>query len=238
MRQKVKYKSSCCVISSMVKRNWALKQVRKLPLARRVLLSRAKKGRKHVITTVPISKDDLLRKPVYFHTAKRPNDPPEPRSSWAFFMEFPYHDKFLHKYRFRIKSFADVGCALAQGAPGTVASQKVLRPGTLVQGVDIYPYNPEYGKAPFVPLLHNISRAPLSARFTGKIFPKNARTLPRFDVIRFANVASHMTPDEVRASLRNLHASLNEGGFLLGASRSGEFILQKKGAGFLLVADF
>ncbi len=180
------------------------------------------KKKARVIRTVPVTMEELLTKPIYFQAgAKKAQQ--NKSSSFAFKNKYRMHDSFLSRYKGKIKVFADIGCALNQGAPATQASKKALGAGSKVYAVDIFPLPKGHKPVNFIPVIHSIVK--------GKL-PQQC------DAIRMANLSNHLTPEENRAALIHVHASLREGGFLLGARLDDQFILQKRGAGFRIVARF
>lgn len=142
------------------------------------------------------------------------------------------HSSFLRKNRGHIRVFADIGCAIACGAPTTINAKRVLGKESKVFAVDIVDLEqlgPEtkqkLGRGKVTPLAHSISKEPLPFKC---------------DAIRFANVSYYMTQSDRRKALVNIWRSLKNGGYLLGAevklSRgSYQFVLRKKGRGFEII---
>ncbi|VVC00266.1 Uncharacterised protein [uncultured archaeon] len=179
------------------------------------------------IRTQPISIESLLDSQIYFHSELKTRSPSPPghRTSFVYKARFRLHEKFLSKYRGGIKVFADIGCALAQGAPSTTEAGKALGPDAKIYAVDVFPLPSNMEPKGFIPVVHSISESRLPFNF-------------QCDAIRLANVARHMTRHQNMNALRNIHESLREGGFLLGATHDHEFILQKSGEGFQLVVEW
>ena len=108
-------------------------------------------------------------------------------------------NKFLRDIREKVHSFADIGCALAKGAPTTVFAKSILGDKVEVLAVDIEGNfsNPELRKIGIEPVKHNIVRAPLKKKV---------------DVIRFSGVSVHMSAKERDRALKNIFQSLKWGG--------------------------
>lgn len=104
-------------------------------------------------------------------------------------------------------SYADVGCAVAEGAPAVVLAAETLRRGGLVEtvhGTDIV-----------------VASRELVAHMRGEyhinLYSSNpvCRPLPmRYDVILLANVHRHLVQADQETLLRHLAASLNTQGLL------------------------
>ena len=132
----------------------------------------------------------------------------------------PWHNSFFREKRSEIKTFADVGCALTQGAPTTVEAREILPRKTRVLAIDMIGDfdDPALRSQGIEPLKHSILKGPL---------PQTV------DAIRLAGVTPYLTGSERRRALVNSHASLNEGGFLMG----NHHIYRKSGRGFELIAE-
>jgi SAM-dependent methyltransferase len=145
---------------------------------------------------------------------------------WTAKGRYPKHNLFLKKHKNTIKAFADVGCALAAGAPTVFEAKKLLGKNTTIYAVDIkgMPSPKEaakWKKEGIKPLIHSISKAPLKQKC---------------DAIRFANTSYYMSQSDRRRALVNIWKSLREGGYLLGGVIGHtEFALKKTGKGFELI---
>jgi|GEM_PF-6651585 len=133
-------------------------------------------------------------------------------------------------------SFADVGCAMAAGAPGTIAAAKILREGgtcSMVHGVDITA--PDRTWATRMLKEHGIL-------FYG--CDPARRRLPRaYDAILLANVHRHLDRDAQERLLSNLGISLEENGILavnwrFDAHNSPCLCLRKKGPRLECMLEF
>ena len=130
-----------------------------------------------------------------------------------------WHNTFFTDKASEIHTFADIGCALLEGAPTTVEAREAAPQGTRVLAVDVVgDFNhPELRRLGIDILHHSILDGPL---------PKTV------DAIRFVGVAQYLTGSERRRALSNIHKSLPEGGFLISHNR----IYRKSGRGFELIA--
>ncbi len=161
-----------------------------------------------------------------------------------------WHLDFLRAHRSEIKIFADVGSASSIGAPTTFAAKQALGKNSNVYAVDILKFDsdaaatlvkrlnspsfthvrgelklakPKYLLNPedVIPVQLAISRRSLT--YKGAV--------PLCDAIRFAVTSGYMTPEHVSASLKNISASLKQGGYLL----SEDVILRKLPSGWRVV---
>jgi len=140
--------------------------------------------------------------------------------------KYKQHNRFLAKHKNEINVFADVGCALKAGAPTTWDAKKVLGKRATVYAIDLkIDLGPkemiEWTRKGVIPVKHSISEKPLPQKC---------------DAIRFANVSFYMTQSDRRKSLVNIWKSLNEGGYLLGATyEHSPFVLKKTSRSFELI---
>ncbi len=153
-------------------------------------------------------------------------DPGHAHSTYTRPNRYPLHDSFLKSHRKKIRVFADIGCAAVEGAPTTVDAKKALGRRARVYAVDIETIGRELEKnmkkKGVRAMQHQIVQAPLPFKC---------------DAIRFANVSQHMSKRDRRSALRNIWASLKEGGFLLGSSitpmiEEHQFVLRKTARGW------
>ncbi|HIH10182.1 MAG TPA: hypothetical protein HA254_05965 [Candidatus Diapherotrites archaeon] len=177
--------------------------------------------RAHALRTEPVSMEMLLR-PAFFSAAASAGAKPQIETSVSLH-SYTHHNRFLAKYKDRIKVFADVGCDLVHGAPTTVTARQALGPQARVHAVDIFPPGPGCCPDDFKAHLHSIVKAPLPFKC---------------DALRLANVLNHLPPHQAEQALRHSLESLNEGGFLLGATHGEQFFLQKVNGKFQRVVDW
>lgn len=169
----------------------------------------------------------LLSSPYYFKACHKTPLIHKKTSVLSFPNRFPTHNNFLKKQRNEIKVFADIGCALSEGAPTTIEAKKALGEKSTVLAVDLEENFSRIAanaleKKGITAIKQSISEKPLKQKC---------------DAIRFANVAIWMTESERRRAILNIWKSLREGGYLLGATVAPKsiFILKKTRKGFELV---
>ncbi len=105
------------------------------------------------------------------------------------------------------RSYADVGCAIAQGAPATIAAARILRPGGLfgrIHGVDVVAPTRDFART----MLREHRVCLYGAEPCRRPLPR------RYDAILLANVHRHLDRASQERLLAHLGVSLNDGGEL------------------------
>lgn len=143
-----------------------------------------------------------------------------------------WHNTFFRDNSSEIRSFADVGCGLLEGAPTTVEIREVLPENAKVMAVDIRdePESKEIGDIVMDAVTKNLGNKGVDVLEHSIV----EEPLPhQVDAIRFALVSYLLTGKERQMAIVNIHKSLKPGGFLLSHMRA----YRKTKGGFEEIAE-